>query len=685
MARGGPIDFGVLTTGLNVLNRNPFRTVNVVLERSDEVGAADVALKVDERFPVRIYAAVDNTGVPVTGRDRYSIGVNWGNAFGFDQQFSYQFITSPDLWRTRDRGPGLSNDPRFLGHSVSYLAPLPWGDIVSLFGSYVAQVPDLGPDFGQVGHGVQFGARYQTPLWGGAAFSQQLQFGFDYKRADNNLAFGGVNIFASATNTEQFVLAYDATLNDAYGQTAVENTLYFSPGGLSDGNTTAAFAASGVNGAKAQYLYDNLRLTRLVFLPGHLSLVGRLDGQLASAELLPGEQLGAAASTACAATTSAPPTAARTFSPALNCAVRRSLRCAISPGSTTRARRWRSGTVAKSPIGICSRPAPLDRTAKRRRRLALQRRGVSSTCVSTMAGSSNVCRSPARGSAISPRSRSRWAIEPASRPNTERMRALRRCVSACRDRASPRVSVGKIRAAPNRRCLAAVHLGRLFRHGTQIELLDAGLRCPAVDVELGDQPGELGEKYRALRRGQRLQQLLVDDRKPVAHGVIKGPAGSGDVQRARLPVPGFAPDQSLVDELVHDGAHRLAVERDGAAKTALVDARKRVDDDQRHILKLGQVVLLCFMQEDGDADLIQAANQMAGMAEQLVLCAAPLAAADRVLWLGHLPSRIRRLVNLIVSRNGRKGNRSGRRTVFHIENDARLIRTCAGRPSGAGR
>jgi hemolysin activation/secretion protein len=291
--RGDPIDFGALSAGLNVLNRNPFRAVNVVLQKSSEAGATDLAFAVDERFPLRVYASFDNTGVAITGRDRYSAGFNWGDVLGLDQQLSYQFSTSPDLWRTRDRGPGLSDAPRFTAHSLNYTAPLPWGDLFNLFGAYVTQVPDLGPDFGQTGHSFQLSARYQMPLWGSSRFTQQLQLGFDYKRADNNLAFGGTGIFASATDTEQFLLIYDGTLDDARGQTGIGNTLVYSPGGFSAGNSTAVFQASGVTGAHAGYVYDNLRLTRLVFLPWHFSLVARLDGQLASTELLPGEQLGA--------------------------------------------------------------------------------------------------------------------------------------------------------------------------------------------------------------------------------------------------------------------------------------------------------------------------------------------------------------------------------------------------------
>jgi len=290
---GTPIDISVLKSDLNRLNNNPFRQVGAVLARSDVPGDTDVELKVRDRLPLRVYASYDNNGLPVTGRDEYSVGFNWGNVFGLDHQLSYRFITTPDLWQTRDRGAGHSDEPRFMAHSVSYTAPLPWGDTLSAFGSYVQQVPNIGADFDQVGHSVQMSLRYQKSLPMTGSMTQQLEVGFDYKRSDNNLAFGGTAIFASATNVEQFLLAYDATRPDTWGQTAVENQFVYSPGGLSNGNKTAVFVASGVAGARANYIYDNLQVTRVTYLPWQMSSVIRLDAQLASGELLASEQLGA--------------------------------------------------------------------------------------------------------------------------------------------------------------------------------------------------------------------------------------------------------------------------------------------------------------------------------------------------------------------------------------------------------
>ena len=140
-APGSTIDFNTLKEDLNRLNHNPFRTVNAIFAKSDEIGATDITLQTQDRLPLRVYASYDNTGLPITGRDRYSIGFNYGDLFGLDQQISYQFITSPDLWKHRFYMAGQSGDPRFNAHSINYYAPLPNGDAINVFGFYVEQVP----------------------------------------------------------------------------------------------------------------------------------------------------------------------------------------------------------------------------------------------------------------------------------------------------------------------------------------------------------------------------------------------------------------------------------------------------------------------------------------------------------------------------------------------------------------
>ena len=291
---GDTIDFSQLRTNLNGMNRNPFRRVDLVFARSDTPGDTDIVLKTQDRLPLRVYASYDDDGLPATGRDQYSLGFNWGNVFDTDGQFSYQFTTSADIFSARHRGIGQSDDPRLMAHAVDYIAPLPWGDVVHVYGSYLQQVPNVGPNFGQVGRNSQISVRYERPLDSAIAeLTQQIEFGYDHKYSNSNLAFGGIRVFANATDVDQFALSYEGTLIDGWGQTALENDLVYSPGGLTGGNNDAAFQASGVAGSHANYLYNRLSLTRLTNLPYAMSWEAKLVGQLASTDLILSEALGA--------------------------------------------------------------------------------------------------------------------------------------------------------------------------------------------------------------------------------------------------------------------------------------------------------------------------------------------------------------------------------------------------------
>jgi hemolysin activation/secretion protein len=289
---GAPVEIERLKQGINQLNANPFRRVDAVLKPGASPGATDIALQAEDRFPLRVYASYDNTGTPLTDRDRWSLGFNWGNAFWLGHQLSYQVTTSGDLLQDRDRGAGQSDDLRFEAHSFTYTAPLPWRDTLQLFGSHVEQVPDLGPFFGQEGLSYQLSARYRHALPSLSFASHSVSLGFDHKSTNNNLSFGGTQVFANTTNVDQFLLNYEASAVDPYGQTTLVNSLVWGPGGFNSHNTDDAFAGSGTAFAEASYLYDTLELTRATRLPKEASWVLRVKGQISDGNLLPSEQLG---------------------------------------------------------------------------------------------------------------------------------------------------------------------------------------------------------------------------------------------------------------------------------------------------------------------------------------------------------------------------------------------------------
>ena len=299
LAPGDRIRLSELESDKDWLNQNPFRVVNIIAQKSTIPGYTDFTVEtVHEDFPLRFHAGFDNNGVPVTGRDQWSYGLDWGNALWLDHQFSYSFTSGKPLW-----GLGNSTPMTFQEHSASYVIPLPWRDKLVFFGVYAQAMPELGPDLGLTGINRQLSVRYVMALPTIGVLTQQVQFGFDFKTSNNNLEFGGTQVLNVTTDVAQFLATYSGTLKDTLGQTSLENELVFSPGNLSGHNTDQDFQAQA-SFATAKYVYDNLAITRLTGLPQDSSWVKqlgwfkdvssltRLIGQISDTNLLPSEQFG---------------------------------------------------------------------------------------------------------------------------------------------------------------------------------------------------------------------------------------------------------------------------------------------------------------------------------------------------------------------------------------------------------
>ncbi|HEX3808086.1 MAG TPA: ShlB/FhaC/HecB family hemolysin secretion/activation protein [Rhizomicrobium sp.] len=294
---GDPIDARKLNDDVAYLNQSDFRDVRIVLEKSDKIGATDLVVETNDSFPLRFSAGYANNGTPVVGRDRWNAGITWGNAFWLDQQISYQFTSSTDFWLHPTDVPVELGKSEFADHSGSWTIPLPWRDRIIFFGDYAQVRPDLGPDLGDVGTNWQASVRYDAPITLKNWPLQEVQLGFDFKRSNNNLEFGGFQISNSQTDIDQFVLSYGTAIPDSWGQTKFSDRLAYSPGDLSSFNNDIAFQPSqthsGTPYAKANYVYNDFSVNRLTRLPADIGLVTRLEAQYSSANLLPSERLAA--------------------------------------------------------------------------------------------------------------------------------------------------------------------------------------------------------------------------------------------------------------------------------------------------------------------------------------------------------------------------------------------------------
>ncbi|WP_267929301.1 ShlB/FhaC/HecB family hemolysin secretion/activation protein [Paraburkholderia sp. ZP32-5] len=288
---GAPIPQASVSKGLAVLNANPYRRVDAVFTPGDAAGTTDVVLQTEDRLPLRVSAGYDNQGVPDLGRDRFFAGVGYGNLFGLDQQIAYQFTASNDFFSGNPDIEGRPNRARFTAHALNYTAPLPWLDSIELFGVYAQSTPRLPDAYGQTGISAQLSFRYDLRLPTITDTAQLIQIGYDFKRSNNDLEFGGSQVFNSNTHIHQFVLAYDISKPTEAGTAHAAATLVASPGGLDGSNQDAAFNAAR-QGATARYIYMQLTASRATALGAGFTLIANGTFQWTPNTLLPSEEMG---------------------------------------------------------------------------------------------------------------------------------------------------------------------------------------------------------------------------------------------------------------------------------------------------------------------------------------------------------------------------------------------------------
>ncbi len=288
---GQVVDQSRLLEDLNRIAENPFRRVDLVYRRGEAPLTTDVVVRVTDRRPFRIYGSFENNGTPAAGRERFALGVNWGNLFGGDGQLAYQFTTSLDLF---DGG-----DPRFQAHSATLVQPVANNATAILFGTYQRTVPRLGPDIGLIGESWQLSPRLTFRILSRPDQRAQISIGYDFKRTNNNLLFGGLTISDEATEIHQLMVDLTYSKVWSLGLFAISNSFTLSPGGIGSRNTDEAFqpgpTQSGTPFARANYAYLRTIVSQAIPLGRTgAEAVTRVTGQITTGNLLPSEQLATA-------------------------------------------------------------------------------------------------------------------------------------------------------------------------------------------------------------------------------------------------------------------------------------------------------------------------------------------------------------------------------------------------------
>jgi hemolysin activation/secretion protein len=285
LRQGEPIVADSLLDDVDWINRrSPFRRFEALFEKGQLPGETDVVLqRSGTRYPLRVYSSFENTGSRTTGDDRIVAGFNWGDAFGLgkDHQLGYQFTTDDEF-------------RRFHAHGITYSVPLPWRHIASMSGTWSRQEPDFDDArFESVGESWQVSGRYEIPLRKrqDRSLSQSVVLGVDVKRSNNNLEFGGEQVFDRASQTVQFQVEYRFDKTSNLGTTEGSAALVVSPGYLASDNDEAAYDEAR-RGAEPRYAYLTTSLGHTFTLGRGFDLSARLSAQLSTGPLLSSEQFG---------------------------------------------------------------------------------------------------------------------------------------------------------------------------------------------------------------------------------------------------------------------------------------------------------------------------------------------------------------------------------------------------------
>jgi hemolysin activation/secretion protein len=283
-------DFGEVQKELGAVNRSADLRVTPVLKPSTVPGHVDVDLKVNDTLPVHATLEMNNRYSANTAKLRAIGELRYDNLFQRGQSISVQYQTAP----TRPSDAKVS--------SLSYVIPTEGNRVWALYAvhsdSNIAAVGDVSV----IGKGNIFGVRLISSVpTQDRSFYHSFTAGLDYKDLQQNILLQSTaNTIASPAKYPAFTLQYSATW---LGAPRSKGSSAATTGGVSntvlDAGVSFIVRGLGTNrqefvdrraGAGPSYFIFRPGIGREQVLPGSWSLVGKVDGQIASGPLLNSEE-----------------------------------------------------------------------------------------------------------------------------------------------------------------------------------------------------------------------------------------------------------------------------------------------------------------------------------------------------------------------------------------------------------
>lgn len=279
LKKGDRINTNQVHTALAFLNHNPFKRTDALFSPGQKANTTNLELITKEKRPYRIYTGTDNRGNETISSYRQFEGFTLGNLFNLNQVFSYQFTTSLPFKHMH-------------AHAGYYEVPLPHRMSFVAFGGYSSiHTKAFSEGMHNTGYNIQASGRYHAPLFPWKKATNDIAFGFDYKRTNNNLLFSETPIIAKTATLSQFVLSYQLDDRSQSGIGLFDFEFFFSPVKWFNDQTAADYQLLSPY-ATPYYFYFLTSWEKNFTLPHCMRLFARIKGQYANKNLLPSEQLG---------------------------------------------------------------------------------------------------------------------------------------------------------------------------------------------------------------------------------------------------------------------------------------------------------------------------------------------------------------------------------------------------------
>lgn len=276
LEKGNAIDYDVLMSDMEWLNRSPFHHSTLYVTPGLFPGTTNIEFDTTDRTPFNVYAGADNTGNRFTGFDRFYAGFTATRFFKLDHILNYQF-TGSNHWS------------RFQAHVVNYTIPLPWRHILLLVGGFEINKPKI-PDFKARSNSLRTQVQYIIPLrtLSRKLFHEiaiQLDFEDDLYKLDfiaNGASMAIQNIRAVKTD---IALAYNGRFDAFPHRVLFSSQLYYSPGGWLPHQGSATYQQLRPF-AKNHYVFTDLYFEYDYNFKNGMLITQKLKGQLSSTNLV---------------------------------------------------------------------------------------------------------------------------------------------------------------------------------------------------------------------------------------------------------------------------------------------------------------------------------------------------------------------------------------------------------------